>query len=199
MSYKSPNVHLSGFAKSPNLRKKQSIELSDLVSQEAPWLTNDFPRTVARYSDRSSALKSIRRVSPGIDRYIVRRAIGELAYGIATVMRDQTINHPDQGEITATDIDYWLGRDGRFDKVLHSSAVRDLLCMAVDLKPEARSSLIMATAREDQPQFEAFANFMAKAGSPSRITVPGESDPHTMAKNGAVLQVFTVDRSDVDI
>jgi len=150
MAQESSDVYLSQFARGHTLRKRQAAELSELVSGEAEWLVGDFPDTVKRYSERAVALSSIKRVAPGLERYIARRAKDAPAYGIGTVMRSQTILHPVVGELTATDIDYWLGRDGRWDAVFNRAVVRELLKRAaVELKPEAE--LIMATARSDQP------------------------------------------------
>src|SRR4051812_22337704 len=100
-------IHLESYSlpKSP----KQAVDLHDLVENEQQWLGDIFPDTTERYSGLMQAFKSVVRIamSKEVHAYIIRPGrYLNAAIGVATVIPDQAVLHPDEGRIGGDDIDY---------------------------------------------------------------------------------------------
>lgn len=104
----------------------QARDLTHLTTSQ-PWLENVNPGLVSRYESTLQAARNVLRIARDdtIDAYIVRDEQERCAQGIATVIRNQYIHHPDSGEVFGDDLDYWLVEGS--DEELHDTVAARLL------------------------------------------------------------------------
>jgi hypothetical protein len=91
---------------------KQGYDVSRLVASEKGWLEKDRSETVQRYRDWRHAVKNVGRIAMNEDlqSYIIRDRKHGIAKGLATIIFNQVVIHPDPaiGLIRGHNLDYWL-------------------------------------------------------------------------------------------
>lgn len=179
---------------SPNLPRRltQALEVSRLVREESLWITEDFPGTVERYVSRRRALKSLARTATheGIEAYVLRMRKKGIAYGVGTIILDQTVRHPEEGSIRADDIDYWLGFNAVYDAAMHQRAVQALMRKAMFLGSDAPAIMATASPRRLERQAVGFECLMDRIGDPAVLSTASGEDPWGLTRGGAKLQLF---------
>ncbi len=182
-------LYLERFAVPWVPRAKQARELNLLVAGE-PWLQTIFRGTAKRYETRKSARRSVARISEhkGIEAFVIRK--GKIAFGIGTIITDQTLYHPTEGGIRGDDLDYWLGRHGLNDAKMHEQTVQKLVLEAIAAGSDAPN--LMATAQPKQLAVQplGFPSILQPVGEPARLGTDLRNDPWGLTKDGAVLQLF---------
>jgi hypothetical protein len=102
------SIKLEPFSAEKAVEQGQNIR--NLVRNKTTerWLSEFQPGTVARYEYRLGARKSVARVaeSKDVQAYVIRQ--DKYVRGIATMICNQTIDHPWRGEFEVVDLDYWL-------------------------------------------------------------------------------------------
>jgi hypothetical protein len=109
---------------------KQGYDVSRLVASEKEWLEQDRPETVRRYRDFQHAVKNVGRLAMYEDLrpYIIRDRKHGVAKGLATIIFNQVVIHPDPaiGLIKGHNLDYWLNQAE--DSDFHARVAEELVC-----------------------------------------------------------------------
>jgi hypothetical protein len=143
--------------------------------------------------------------------FVVRDAIQPV--GLASIIFDQTLIHPEAGKVTGNDLDYWLIPD--VSRGSHTETAR--LLIAANLAVEAaRSQAVNMTVSEDginvghamhvpaRAPNQAFATIapdevnpaigfaftMDRVGEPASVTAERPSPYFDVARGGVALQVY---------
>jgi hypothetical protein len=198
-------IHLEGYARTR--APKQGIDLHELVRRERSWLEEPFPDTVTRYRSIPTSIKNVARaaMSEQVRAFVIRsdRHLGQ-ALGVATLISNQTIIHPDETPITGIDTDYWIGAE-ESTKTHHAVAKQLVLASAkLALKlnggvkrkatPAINSMFVAVPTGPDLEVAQTYnlglQHLFEAVGRPAVLTVPGDEDPHGITKDGAVVQLF---------
>jgi hypothetical protein len=139
---------------------------------------------VAGYATFNSAYRRIRRLaaSEELNAYIIRE--DDTAIGLATVVRDQHVVHPSEGEITGDDLDYWL--KSLSSNGLHQAVVARL-CEGQDGRPTF-ATVVSGNAQQRQKE-QAFGLQMRPVGGPASLSTGGP-DQFMVARGGAEAQIY---------
>lgn len=210
-------VYLERFSRVKAL--KQGGEIHDLVRYQRDWLEDVRPDTVQRYRDLPHAIRNVARLAAteGIDAYIIRGKKHRMARGLATVVADQTVIHPDPeiGVVKGDDLDYWLRSYESND--FHAAVARSLVYASakphlgfIDNGPD---NIGMGALLDKQGYHRAFATVpadqgdhlplglmgrqvaspphMYARGEPAALSMPeGQEDRFGVTRGGAVVQLY---------
>lgn len=165
----------------------QAVELRNLVRSQ-PWLADIQPGTLRRYARFHQGLKNIPRLASKPDEinpYIIHR--NGAAQGIATLIFNQEVEHPDKGKVAGTNLDYWLKNEHQDDQGFHAT-VAGLLIRASNHTGEGA---VFATILPDHP-FPAigFREILHRVGRPAVLSTPEAGDPHGITKGGVPLHLY---------
>jgi hypothetical protein len=118
----------------------QGHELHKLVMSERDWLETERPSTVRRYSDNRRAIRNVSRIALNseIMAFIVREKKYHLAIGVATVILNQTVVHPELGIVQGNNLDYWIKES--CDEKVHNSVGIELEYVGGSPQPAFHSS-----------------------------------------------------------
>jgi hypothetical protein len=120
------SVYLEKFSR---VKPLQGVQVHELVASNSDWLKNDRPEAWERYRDTPHAVKNIARIAvvEGFQAYIIRGSKHDTARGLATLIFNQAVVHPDPkiGEVAGDDLDYWLSPDETPD--FHAKVAEALL------------------------------------------------------------------------
>jgi hypothetical protein len=90
----------------------QSCDLSNLVNNERYWLEEARPDTYTRYERVLKGFRNIGRIAVNteVEAFIVRDDHTKLAVGMATVILNASVKHPNPeiGVVSGNNLDYWL-------------------------------------------------------------------------------------------
>lgn len=190
----------------------QGLDSQRLVASQGDWLEDAWPGAAARYRDFWHAVKNVARLASneGMQAYIIKKQ--RAAKGLATIIFDQVVIHPDEGEVTGYDLDYWLPpftseSDHMATALLLRSACEDLhrqrqLASQGPLTPSETQiplppvpvppATYMATIRAgDINPATGLSIMMHEVGQPAVLSVPTGNDPFGVTKGGAVLQLYS--------
>lgn len=106
------SVRLERFADGYIGATSQGLDAHKMVRQHKNWLALHKPGTATRFRDPLHAVHNVRRLGRFGDDYHAYLIRGESnkhngLLGLATLMTRQTVIHPQMGEVTGTDVDYW--------------------------------------------------------------------------------------------
>jgi hypothetical protein len=141
---------------------------------------------VERYQSIPRSAENIRRIARHrrapdvpVEAAVVRR--GEIALGLATIIRNQSIVHPDEGTFDGADIDYWLRRGEAAET--HQEVARQLLAQA--------GRCALATIIENHPNpAVGLPALMDPVGEPAQLTTGERYDTFEVARPGQVAQLY---------
>jgi hypothetical protein len=183
--------------------------LHDLVAQESDWLKEVFPGTVQRYRNKLHAAKNVARIahSEGMRAFIIKEE--KVARGIATIIFEQTVIHPTEGEFTGNDLDYWLASDATTD--MHNNVAFKLMIENGHIDNARRGGYlptdpfggrdlsvklagphpIMGTIVDNQQHPPIGLGYvMSPVGDPAVLRTPDGTDPYGLTKDGAEVQLY---------
>ncbi|HUD06672.1 MAG TPA: hypothetical protein VMR34_02185 [Candidatus Saccharimonadales bacterium] len=207
-------AHLEKFSTNNLVAMKQAGEVFGLVNRQGDWLAQAQPDTAKRYSSPLRAIMSLHRTATneGISAYIIREQKHKAAQGLATVIFNQSIVHPnpDIGIISGDDLDYWLtpGESQDLhravgDELVYASAKRRFrqnLTKSSGVASVTGRYMVFATVVEGHPNpplglIGDMAGYhptqLSPAGEPASLGVPeGVEDVFEVARKGAVSQVY---------
>ncbi len=171
-------------------------QLVNLVQANQEWLDVVRPGVSEGYRDFKTAVKRIGRIaaSKELNAYAVKT--GAAVVGVATAIRNQTVDVParhgtvdnDRLDFTGTDIDYWLDNQG-VDAVGdwgHAEMVRRLISEE-GISPADR--VFAALKPEEESRAPGMQMVLKKFYDPTSIDAP-YGDPYNITKSGAVLQLY---------
>lgn len=123
-------MYLERFSESRLTAIGQGIAVRGLIKQNEEWLSEAQPDTVRRYRSTPHAIRSVRRLAgadPDFNAFIILEELRGPALGLATLIANQTIEHPDSkiGVKVGNDLDYWLTPDTSMD--IHHATAEALL------------------------------------------------------------------------
>jgi hypothetical protein len=181
-------IELEPFSESKFHSVSQAHDLKQLVEQERGWLMAVQPGTVERYQSRLKGARNIMRIAghrhdPEVpaEANIIRR--DRAAIGIATIIRNQQIVHPDEGLFTGNDVDYWLRLGER--GTTHTAAAQAVLAQA--------GQAAIATVIEGHPNpaigFSRIER-MRQVGVPAQLSTGDRKDVFDIARQGLVSQLY---------
>lgn len=165
----------------------QGNRVKNLVEQNKDWLLGTYPGTVDRYRDYPHAVKNVARIAVNsqMDGYIVRHKNGH-EIGLATTISGQTLVHPEKGEVTGTDLDYWLD-PFLDDESLHLQTAVELV-RVIDTE---NSIATIHPLRKFEPV--GLGYIMTEVGNPAALATPTGEDPFGVTKDGTVVQLYSRD------
>ncbi len=196
-------IHLEEY--NPLKAPKQGVDLHDLIRNERDWLAEVFPGTVKRYSGLLKAMGSVARIgrSKEVHAFIIRpsRHLGT-AMGVATVIPDQAVRHPEKGRISGDDIDYWLGPQHSVD--VHTLVAKQVMLASAKLALKRRGQrdehglyaphrmfVAVPTGLSAASGYnQGLTNNMDMVGDPAILSYPKGDDMHGITKDGAQVQVY---------
>ena len=177
----------------------QGRQLHQLVQKAQPWLEAIAPGTVERYRDTTHAIANVRRIATaeGMQAFIIKEH--RVALGVATLIFDQTIVHPDAGEVAGTDLGYWVAED--VDDVLHRRIARELMQKneyVMDMRNEGvpvehhEYTLVTAvpTMLEPEHRPRGLEATMQPVGEPASLEVPSGTDTYGVTFDGLESQLY---------
>ena len=177
----------------------QGKQLHALVDKAKPWLEAVTPGTVERYRDIPHAIANVRRITTaeGMQAFIIKEH--RVALGIATLIFDQTIIHPEACEVQGTDVGYWVAED--VDDALHRRIARDLMLKneyVMDMREENvaveqhQYSLVAAipTALNTDHRPRGLEATMQPFGEPGSLQVPDGVDTFGVTFGGQEAQLL---------
>jgi len=164
--------------------------------------------TVERYRDLPRAVKNVARLARHARRkgnflpFLIHEKGKNEVLGLATIVLNQTVIHPNLGAIRGDDLDYWadtsLLSQARQDD-LHKAVAREIVSRCA--KPSALFRRHLFTTVVEGQQFlplgliepAAGAGFiMDPVGEPAVLTMPGQKeDTFGVTRNPATVQVYT--------
>ncbi len=166
--------------------QRQVGDISALVNQESSWLNQSYySGTVRRYVDRRQASKSVERMARSDDLEVCVVRIGRIARGLGTIIFDQWVEHPDEGDIHGHDLDYWV-IPGLSMKV-HRNVAAAIIGEAARIKP---NSNLIATVELNSPNSSTgFLHHMNLVGISAELRPIGK-DVFDIAKIGRSVQLL---------
>lgn len=199
------------FYKSP----LQGREIHQLVVSEKDRLDQERPDTLKRYADDIVSMRSIARIalSKEVMAFIVRDDKLDRAIGIATVIMNQAVVHPEIGEIQGNNLDYWIKES--CEESIHNAVGIELEDTGKLLKPVLfvneigapvnrkkfkKSNPIFAVVQIDDlnPPIGLMGNSaqmkghsLVSRGEPAILTPPeGRIDTYDVAGSGRISQIY---------
>ena len=185
-------VELERFARGGLRVFGQAVELRKLVLSQRVWLAQVQPGTLQRYSRLRKGLKNIPRLAgkpDEIDPFLIRRD-GQ-PEGIATLIFNKTLEHPEKGTVVGTDLDYWLKIDHKDVRSLHETVAG--LLISASIQSGERS--VFATVLPDHPSPAiGFEGLLHRMGRPAVLSTPEAGDPYGITKGGVALHLFALNQ-----
>jgi hypothetical protein len=164
----------------------QARQLSRLVDAERSWLKDAQPDTLKRYESAIKGARNIQRIAQHrfnedtpLEANIIRR--GSVAIGIATIIHNQQILHPEEGLFKGDDIDYWLQWDE--DESVHFAVAESLL------KTNAGRTAL-ATIVQGHPNPASGFMMMPAVGEPANLSTGDQEDVFDVAREGQIAQLY---------
>lgn len=183
----------------------QARDVCGLIKSERGWLVNIFPGTVDRYRDYPHAVKNIGRLAQSelLHAFILRK--DKVTQGLATIILDQSIVHPEEGPRWGVDLDYWLKKGS--SRIDHEYTADALIQAAIKLEASRRQRDMdygrnaSAYLSSDYPMFATMrpgheaspiglADYLRPLGEPASLTTLTGADPYGVTKVGANLQLY---------
>ncbi len=187
LDYEKSTIALEQFSPDKLPAALQAWRVNKLVKNAASWLQTEQPGTVARYEELLKAHHNIRRLagSKAIQAYIIHSPAAA-NIGLATVIQDQDVVHPQEGRIEGDDIDYWLNVNT--NSIHMHSDVAGRLCMLQAGRPTF--STVLKSGKHALGKGIGFSTHMNTVGEPAGLstTIPG--DPYGVTKEGALCQIY---------
>jgi hypothetical protein len=160
--------------------------LKVLVDKERSWLAEVQPGTVARYESMLEGAENIQRIAEHrrtletpVEASIVRQ--GNTAIGIATIIHNQQVVHPEEGLFTGHDADYWLRR-GESPET-HEAVARTLLS-------RTGQTVLTAVIQEHPNPPAGLQQLMHAVGEPAQLSTGAQEDTYGVARPGQTAQLY---------
>jgi len=187
-------IKLEPFSEHGQRSLSQARHLKPVIDKERSWLEIVQPGTVERYQSVVTGAENIRRIAlyrqapdVPVEASLVRR--GETAIGLATIIRNQLLVHPETGEFSGDDVDYWLRR-GETPET-HREVARQLLVQA--------GGAALATIIEGHPNPPTgLSTLLEPVGEPARLTTGDRHDTFEVARLGEIAQLYAHPLSTVE-
>ncbi|HVV26129.1 MAG TPA: hypothetical protein VHC21_03825 [Candidatus Saccharimonadales bacterium] len=185
-------IELEPFSEHQQGALAQARHLKPLIDKERGWLAGVQPGTVERYQSVITGAENIRRIAlfrqapdVPVEANIVRR--GAAAIGLATIIRNQLIVHPEEGEFRGADVDYWLRRCET--PATHRQVAQQLLAQA------GGTALATIVGQHPQPAI-GLAELMEPVGEPAQLTTGERHDSFEVARPGEIAQLYVAGAPD---
>jgi hypothetical protein len=164
----------------------QARDLKHLIEKERSWLQAVQPKTVERYESMIHGALNIARIAKhrrkpeqAVEASVIRR--GRTAIGVATIIHDQQIVHPEAGTFTGQDVDYWLRWREGLDA--HEEVARELLSHATQ-----PAMVAIIEGHPNPPQ--GLQRFMNPVGELAILTTGDREDTFGVARDGLASQLY---------
>ena len=212
-------IYLEEYSRSKPKVLQQGFGIRRLVASESDWLKQDPDRkyTAKHYANLFNAIGSVARIasSEDLQAYIIRDRRHRVAIGLATVIFDQSVVHPEIGIVRGNNLDYWLRPSS--DHGFHKEVAEELVLVSRKLTTEFISKYPYGhgydiDTKNYPPLFVAVQNdstippfgftqpeelhvlhhlSLKPVGEPRELSVPeGQKDRYGIAAVGRVTQLY---------
>jgi hypothetical protein len=201
----------------------QALDLYGLVTEQQQRLRAINLGANERYRDYRHSLKNVVRIAfkdtvqkEPVKAFVIRDKQEKAALGVATVIRNQTVVHPEEGRFTGYDMDYWLWQDADEDTHLQTGAsiiqAAKQIAVKHDGEPtntnplttegrvasEVDIGLIVTTPTDGEAYNRGLheagkAVGLAAIGLPAQLTPGGEADRSDVVRIGQEVQLYYAD------
>lgn len=184
------SIELRPYSRKPLETVRQGLAVRSLVAgtRVQDFLAHEREQTIARYRDRLHAIKNVGRIASSPEVHAAIICDTGLARGLATVILDQQVRHPEWGAVRGNNIDYWL-IPGHNQNV-HEDVTLQLLAMAKRLNDKAPNFAVV----NPDPNFGPTTGFRAAmrlvSPEPAALTTDMPTDTYGITANGNPQLLF---------
>jgi hypothetical protein len=105
---------------------KQGYQIHKLTAHNFNWLAEDPDRrqTARRYNALIKSIRTVAKIalSDSVDAFIIRERKHTVAIGLASIIFDQSVVHPEEGIVRGNNLDYWVTRLSSTNQISKSVA-----------------------------------------------------------------------------
>jgi len=213
----SEQISLVKYSTDKNIGTQQATKILELVQQKRNYLEKDPDRklTAMRYLDEDASVSSQKRTATntGIDAFTIVDNLSNRCEGIATVIFNVSVMHPDVGIVAGHNLDYWLSESSSDE--LHREVAEKLVILCKEkFSSFVFPDIILDKIKDDFSFFSAVQNdsvisplgftratdlgvdpnlAMKPYGDMKKLKLPkGEKDIFEVAAKGRKTQLYLV-------